>query len=62
MQIDPKYHSTVSQIINLLEKNNYWFEIFEHEPVRTSDEAARTRNGYSLHQGAKALIVRVKIT
>ena len=35
-------------------------ETFEHEPVRTSEQAAKTRPGYSLQQGAKAIIVRVK--
>ena len=37
-----------------------WYEYFEHEPVRTSEEAAKIRTGYTLAQGAKALIVRVK--
>lgn len=54
------YHKTVTEIKNILEKNHCWFETFEHEPVRTSEEAAKVRTGYSLHQGAKALIVRVK--
>ncbi len=57
-----KYHEVTTQIINLLEANGAWFETFEHEPVRTSEEAAKIRNGYTIHQGAKALIVRVKIT
>ena len=30
--------------------------------MRTSEAAAGIRHGYSLHQGAKALIVRVKIS
>jgi prolyl-tRNA editing enzyme YbaK/EbsC (Cys-tRNA(Pro) deacylase) len=54
------YHPTVNKILNLLKQNNYWFETFEHEEVRTSEEAARIRTGYTLHQGAKAIIVRVK--
>jgi len=62
MKIDPKYHPVVSKIVNLLEKNGVWFDVFEHEPVRTSEEAAMIRTGYELHQGAKALIVRVKIS
>jgi len=62
MIIDTKYHPVVSQIINLLEKDHFWFETFEHKPVRTSEEAVKIRDGYSLHQGAKALIVRVKIS
>ncbi len=55
-----KYHDVVSRILNLLQTNNCWHESFQHEPVRTSEEAARTRPGYTLHQGAKAMIVRVK--
>ena len=55
-----KYHLVVHKIIDLLKQHNYWFETFEHEPVRTSEEAAKIRSGYSLEQGAKALIVRVK--
>lgn len=57
-----KYHKTVSQIITILKDSDVWFETFEHEPVRTSEEASNLRDGYTLHQGAKALIVRVKIT
>ncbi len=61
MNIDlTKYHPVVSQIVNLLQTNNCWFEYFEHEEVRTSEEAAKVRTGYSLNQGAKAIIVRVK--
>ncbi len=36
------------------------YETFEHEPVRTSEEAAKIRIGYSLKQGAKTVILRVK--
>lgn len=54
------YHEVVSRILDLLKKNNCWYETFEHEPVRTSEEAARTRPGYTLHQGAKAMIVKAK--
>ena len=54
------YHKTVEQIKSLLEQNDVWFETFEHAPVRTSEEAAKVRTGYSLRQGAKAIIVRVK--
>jgi len=56
-----EYHTLVQKIKNLLEENKVWFETFEHEPVRTSEEAAKIRPGYSLEQGAKAIIVRVKI-
>ena len=54
------YHKTVTDILNLLKKNGCWFETFEHEPVVTSEEAAKLRHGYSLSQGAKAIIVKIK--
>lgn len=54
------FHSVTKTITDLLIQNNCWFETFEHEPVRTSEEAAKTRTGYTLQQGAKALIMRVK--
>ncbi len=56
------YHPIVARIINLLKKNQSWFETFEHEAVTTSEEAARVRPEYSLHQGAKAMIVRIKVS
>ncbi len=52
------YHPTVQKIKDLLTDNNFWFETFEHEEVKTSEEAAKTRPGYTLHQGAKAIIAR----
>ena len=55
-----KYHPVTEDIKNKLIESGSWFETFEHEPVRTSEQAARTRPGYSLQQGAKAIIVRVK--
>ncbi len=54
-----EYHPLVNKIKTLLSENNFWFETFEHEPVRTSEEAAKIRTGYSLEQGTKALIVKV---
>lgn len=54
------YHSVVQQITELLTREGCWFETFEHEPVRTSEEAAAVRTGYTIDQGAKALIVRAK--
>lgn len=56
------YHPLVERIKSLFEKNNFWFESFEHEPVRTSEEAAQIRSGYQLEQGAKAMLVRIKIS
>lgn len=57
-----QYHQTVSRIVDFLKKNSLEFETFEHEPVRTSEEAAQVRSGYTISQGAKALIVRIKRT
>ena len=48
------------RIEDLLKERDCWFETFSHGEVLTSLEAAATRPGYSLHQGAKALIVRFK--
>ncbi|OGD71869.1 hypothetical protein A3A84_00445 [Candidatus Collierbacteria bacterium RIFCSPLOWO2_01_FULL_50_23] len=55
-----EYHEVVTKIVGLLKDGGYWYETFEHEPVRTSEEAAKVRIGYVLAQGAKAMIVRVK--
>lgn len=52
------YHPLVNQIIEVLQHQGVRFTTFEHEPVLTSAEAAALRDGYSLHEGAKALIVR----
>jgi Ala-tRNA(Pro) deacylase len=54
-------HPVTQQILDLLTDNSYWYEAFEHEEVRTSEEAAKTRPGYILKQGAKAIIIRAKI-
>lgn len=54
------YHPVTSKIIKLLKDNNCWYETFEHEPVRTSEEAAKVRTGYTQHQGAKSMIIKIK--
>lgn len=54
------YHPVSEKIKKLLEDNQMWFERFEHQPVRTSKEASQVRPNYSLSQGGKALIVRLK--
>ncbi len=55
-------HPIARDITDLLEAEGCWHETFRHEPVRTSEEAAATRPGYNLRQGAKALILRVKVS
>ena len=57
------------RIKELLEKNNIVFQTFEHEPVYTSEQAAKVREkkfGISakkvLKRGAKAMIVQTDNT
>ena len=54
------YHPIVTTITNLLDAKSISYKTFTHEAVRTSEEAASARPEYSLAQGAKALIVRLK--
>ena len=49
--------SVFQRIENLLRENSADYEILEHEPVYTSEEAARVR-GTPLSSGAKALICK----
>jgi len=56
-----KYHPVVYQIKKRLENAQIDYEFFEHEAVKTSREAQAARPGYSLKQGAKAIIVSAKI-
>jgi len=44
------------RIIDLLDNSGAEYRTFEHEPVRTSEQAAQVR-GTSLAQGAKALVL-----
>ena len=53
-------HPVTQRIVDLLTADGCWYETFQHASVRTSEEAAATRPGYSLRQGAKAIILRVK--
>jgi Ala-tRNA(Pro) deacylase len=53
-------HETVGKIEALLTEKGITYKKFEHEPVRTSEEAAALRPDYTISQGAKALIIRVK--
>lgn len=52
--------SVKEQIQALLKKHNVAYQEFHHKPVRTSEEAASLRNGYTLSQGAKAIIITAK--
>jgi len=43
------------KIIKLLKENSVAFELYEHEPVWTSEQAAKIRNA-EMRQGAKAIV------
>jgi Ala-tRNA(Pro) deacylase len=49
--------SLTEQLVRFLDENGAAFRTMSHEPVRTSEEAARVR-GTPLEQGAKALVFR----
>ena len=51
--------SVFEKILALLENHHVPYRLTEHEPVRTSEEAARIR-GVALKTGAKAMIIRGK--
>ncbi len=59
-EIIDNLHPVVQRLRTLLDERGCWYESFQHQAVRTSEEAAATRPGYSLQQGAKAIILRVK--
>ncbi|MFA5776012.1 MAG: YbaK/EbsC family protein [Patescibacteria group bacterium] len=52
-------HLVVQKIRDLLESRQIKYDCFEHESVRTSEEASKIRSGYTLKQGAKALVVKL---
>lgn len=54
-------HLIVQKIRDLLESRQIKFDYFEHEPVRTSEEASKIRSGYTIKQGAKALVVKLNL-
>ena len=45
------YHPTVQRIKDFLNHHSVNYKCFEHEPVRTSEEAAMIRPEYSITQG-----------
>jgi len=50
--------SAYDKIIELLGTNSIEYELYEHEPVYTSEQAARVRGDVNIHQGAKALVLQ----
>jgi len=55
--LEPAQARPYDRIIELLRSAGVDFRVIEHEPVRTSEEAAHVR-GTPLEQGAKALVLR----
>jgi Ala-tRNA(Pro) deacylase len=49
--------AVTERLVRWLRESGVAFEVLAHEPVRTSEEAARVR-GTALEDGAKALVVR----
>lgn len=49
--------SPYQQIVNFLNSNNVLHEVIDHEPVYTSEQAAKVR-GLSLKEGAKSLLLK----
>lgn len=47
------------KILNFLGENKVPYKLLEHDPVFTSQEAANVRKDINLHQGAKAMVVKV---
>jgi Ala-tRNA(Pro) deacylase len=48
------------ETIQLLKEAKVWYELLEHEPVYTSEQAAAVRPDITLHQGAKAMVLKIK--
>ncbi len=54
------FHPVAAEIEALLREGGRWYERFEHEAVRTSEEASKVRPEYDISQGTKALILKAK--
>lgn len=57
IEISDKGDATVSAIKHLLDENKIEYKFMEHEPVRTSEQAAKVR-GTKTSEGAKALVLK----
>lgn len=59
IELQDKGDSIMSQIVEKLDSANVKYKLLEHEPARTSEQAAKIR-GTTLDQGAKALVLASK--
>lgn len=55
LSVRPDERSVSDRLVSFLEENGADFKVVTHDPVTTSEEAARVR-GTPLEQGAKALV------
>ncbi len=56
--VNKRFHKKTVELLEKFLEQGTWFEVFIHEPVRTSEEASKLRHGYSITNGAKALILK----
>ncbi len=54
------HKSTYERLISSIKLNGRKYKEFRHKPVRTSEEADAVRPDFSVAQGAKALIIKVR--
>lgn len=54
-----EYKQTTQQIIDRLKNKDIDYEIFEHKPVVSSDDAANVREDFEISQGLKALMLKL---
>ena len=47
------------RILKIFKENNVWYQLYEHQPVYTSQEAARVR-GVELKTGCKSMVLKRK--
>ncbi len=55
---EKELEDTYIKLVNLFKEKNICYKLYEHEPVKTSEEAAIIRNT-SLESGAKAILINV---
>jgi aspartyl-tRNA synthetase len=61
IKLDDSVHESVyDALIDLLNRAQVQYQLYQHEPAYTSEEAAGVRGDVDLHQGAKAMVLRVK--
>ena len=57
---DNGHHAVVDTLFSFFKNNGVPYSSYTHKEVKTSEEAASARPGYSIEQGVKALIVTLR--